>query len=71
MEIYVYRLPDGEVVAIYKDITKRMMAEEKIRKLAQAVEQSPESIVITNLAANIEYVNDSFIQKSGYRRISS
>jgi len=68
LEVYVYRLPAGEVVAIYKDITKRMMAEEKIRKLAQAVEQSPESIVITNLAANIEYVNDSFIQKSGYMR---
>ena len=42
--------------------------EGNLRKLAQAVEQSPESIVITNLAAEIEYVNAAFIQASGYSR---
>jgi len=50
------------------DITEHKQAEEQLRKLAQAVEQSPESIVITNLKAEIEYVNEAFLQNTGYSR---
>jgi PAS domain S-box-containing protein len=50
------------------DITERKRDEEQLRKLAQAVEQSPESIVIANLAAEIEYVNEAFVGKTGYSR---
>lgn len=46
----------------------RQAAETALRKLAQAVEQSPESIVITDLDANIEYVNESFVRNTGYNR---
>ena len=51
-----------------QDITERKTKEEQITKLAQAVEQSPESIVISNMEAEIEYVNETFIQNSGYSR---
>ena len=51
-----------------RDITQRKLAEEQLHKLVQAVEQSPESIVITNLAAEIEYVNAAFEQNTGYSR---
>ncbi|MDP1663776.1 MAG: PAS domain S-box protein [Methylobacter sp.] len=51
---------------IVRDITERKQAEEQLRKLAQAVEQSPESIIITNLDGNIEYVNEAFVKNSGY-----
>ncbi len=44
----------------------RHREESQIRKLSLAVEQSPESIVITDLNANIEYVNEAFTQISGY-----
>ena len=37
-------------------------------KLTQAVEQSPESIVITDLDARIEYVNEAFVRNTGYSR---
>ncbi|MBS4098498.1 MAG: EAL domain-containing protein [Sulfuricella sp.] len=37
-------------------------------KLSLAVEQSPESIVITDLDGRIEYVNESFVRKTGYSR---
>ena len=40
----------------------------QLRKLSLAVEQSPNSIVITDLAANIEYVNDAFLNITGYSR---
>ncbi|MBI4740654.1 MAG: EAL domain-containing protein [Betaproteobacteria bacterium] len=39
-----------------------------LRKLSQAVEQSPESVVITDLYGTIEYVNATFVHKSGYSR---
>jgi two-component system sensor histidine kinase/response regulator len=42
--------------------------EEDLRKLSLAVEQSPESIVITNVDARIEYVNDAFVNTTGYSR---
>jgi len=43
-------------------------SEEQSTKLAQAVEQSPESIVITNISAEVEYVNQAFMDKSGYKK---
>ena len=48
------------------DITERRAIETQLRKLSLAVEQSPESIVITNLAAEIEYVNEAFLRATGY-----
>jgi two-component system sensor histidine kinase/response regulator len=50
------------------DITERKSIEDQLRKFSQAVEQSPESIVITNTSAEIEYVNDAFLLATGYRR---
>ena len=43
-------------------------SESQLRKLLRAVEQSPESIVITDLQERIEYVNEAFVQRTGYAR---
>ncbi|MBK5913358.1 PAS domain S-box protein [Rhodocyclus purpureus] len=56
------------VIGVNIDITELKRAEEQLRKLSQAVEQSPESIVITDLGGTIEYVNDAFLAATGYRR---
>ena len=67
----VERDPAGQalrMIGTLTDISGRKRAEEEIIKLSLAVEQSPESIVITNLAAEIEYVNEAFVRNSGYRR---
>jgi len=53
---------------IARDTTERKATEEQLRKLSLAVEQSPESIVITNLDAEIEYVNEAFVGATGYTR---
>ncbi|CAB1076769.1 diguanylate cyclase/phosphodiesterase (GGDEF & EAL domains) with PAS/PAC sensor(s) [Olavius algarvensis Delta 1 endosymbiont] len=48
------------------DITERKQAEEELKKLSQAIEQSPASVVITNLKGTIEYVNSKFCEVTGY-----
>ena len=42
------------------------MASDWLLKLSVTVEQSPSSIVITDINANIEYVNPAFTNSTGY-----
>jgi two-component system sensor histidine kinase/response regulator len=48
-------------------IVQRRRTELELRKLVHAVEQSPENVVITDLNAHIEYVNEAFEKNTGYR----
>ncbi|MEI7660883.1 MAG: response regulator [Bacteroidota bacterium] len=48
------------------DITKRRHAENELHKLSRAVEQSPNSIVITNIDGKIEYANPNTLTLTGY-----
>ena len=60
---------DGRPVgltAIGEDITERRRAEEQVRKLSQAIEQSPAIVQITDQAGDIEYVNPKFTEVTGY-----
>ena len=65
-----FREENGEEIieGIATDITENKVTEDQLRKLSQAVEQSPESIVITDIGAHIVYVNQSFLQATGYSR---
>ncbi|MDO8788053.1 MAG: PAS domain S-box protein [Sulfuritalea sp.] len=56
------------ILSVTRDITERKDAEAQLRKLSLAVEQSPESIAITNVDAEIEYVNEAFVRATGYSR---
>ncbi|HRH72940.1 MAG TPA: PAS domain S-box protein [Zoogloea sp.] len=63
------RREDGSIYAlcgISTDITERKRAEDLLRMLSTAVEQSPGSIVLTDLDARILYVNKAFEEASGY-----
>ncbi|HUI63368.1 MAG TPA: PAS domain S-box protein [Bacteroidota bacterium] len=50
------------------DVSERRKGAEQIRKLSRAVEQSPASIVITDKAGSIQYVNPKFVRLTGYSR---
>ncbi len=65
----VFRDQEGKplrMVGTVQDITEVVKAEEKIRKLSRAIEQSPAMVVITDLQGRIEYVNPEFTRVSGY-----
>jgi len=49
-------------------LASQQAADYKMHMLLQALEQTGESIVISNLAADIEYVNEAYLIHSGYRR---
>lgn len=55
------------VTGIGEDITEQRHAEEELRKLNRAVEQSPSIVMITNKAGLIDYVNPKFTEVSGYQ----
>ena len=60
---------DGAMTAVVialDDITQRHQDEQLLRKLSQAVEQSPIGTLITNNEGQIEYVNQAYTRISGY-----
>ena len=50
------------------DVTKHKISDETIRKLTRAIDQSPVSIIITNLEGEIEYVNSQTHLLTGYTK---
>ncbi|MCE1193001.1 MAG: EAL domain-containing protein [Acidovorax sp.] len=57
---------EAHFVVLARDITERVEALDTLRKLRHAVEQAPNSIVITSADGGIEYVNPSFSVTTGY-----
>lgn len=65
----IHKPPHPEVVkARVKNYLDWIKSAEKLHMLTQAAEQSLESIVITDIQGNIEFVNATFEQTSGYSR---
>ncbi|MGD9099573.1 MAG: PAS domain S-box protein [Anaerolineae bacterium] len=56
-ENYVYKLPSGEIVAVYDDVTERKQAEERILYLADLVENVSDAIISSDLDFNIKSWN--------------
>ncbi|MEI6278277.1 MAG: PAS domain S-box protein [Verrucomicrobiae bacterium] len=53
-------------VGIIRDVTEHRLEEEELKNLRKAVEQSANTIVITDPLGNIGYVNPAFENISGY-----
>ncbi|MEW8506335.1 MAG: EAL domain-containing protein [Candidatus Thiodiazotropha sp.] len=57
---------EGGLVCVRSDITESKRAEVNLRKLGRVLEQSPASVLITDIKGDIEYVNPRFEKVSGY-----
>lgn len=60
---------DGNLIGycgIHRDITVRKADEMRLRQLSLVVEQSPFSVLITDIDGRIEYVNKAFTTITGY-----
>lgn len=57
---------EGGLVCVRSDFTESKQKELQLRKMSRALEQSPASVVITNIEGIIEYVNPKFEEVSGY-----
>lgn len=68
----VIRDAAGTAVHMYgttQDITEVWEAQKYIRQLSRSVEQSPATVVITDIEGNIEYVNPKFTETTGYAAV--
>lgn len=55
-------------VVVFRDTTEKKRADELSRRLANAVEQTTDSVMITDKAGLIQYVNPAFEQTTGFSR---
>lgn len=64
---FVYMEPDMAMVHA-KDITVRKSSENEARKFSQAIEQTADSVLLTDQFGVIQYVNPAFEETAGYKK---
>lgn len=62
----IFRLPSGEVVTVYDDVSERMEALEKLKLDAKVFAESAEGIMVTDGGMRIISVNRMFSEITGY-----
>lgn len=67
VEVSARQLANGNLQAFLRDITERTQAAEQMQKLSSAIEQTADTVMITNREGIIEYVNPAFEITTGYR----
>src|SRR4030042_6174765 len=68
---YIYKLPSGEIVAVYDDITRQKQAEESLKISEEfsssLMENSPSPIMVVNADTSIRYVNQALENLAGFK----
>ena len=68
MNLTFVALGGGALVFMRRQDIQRSAAQLDLNKLARGIDQSPASIIITDTAGAIEYVNPKFLSVTGYSR---
>ncbi|MGV6815972.1 MAG: PAS domain-containing protein [Thiotrichales bacterium] len=65
---FIYRLPNGDIVAIYADVTDRMVTLESLNIRDRALASASNAVIITEARHDmpIVYVNAAFEKMTGY-----
>ncbi|AGF76722.1 PAS domain S-box [Desulfocapsa sulfexigens DSM 10523] len=70
VENHVFKLPSGEIVSVYDDITERKQFEEGLReseeKFRALINQATDSIYVLDMEANIILANRQACKSTGY-----
>lgn len=66
-ENYIYKLPTGEIVSVYDDVTERKQSEELMLQLKQAIEQSIDGMALADMNGMIQFMNSSWAKMHGYK----
>ena len=53
---------------VMRDVSRQREVEREVRRLATAIEQFGDGVIVTDTEGRIEYVNPAFERASGYRR---
>jgi PAS domain-containing protein len=64
--LYTAALENDVVISTLVDITDRTIAQQEIQKLSSIVSQMADTVVITDIEGNIEYVNPAFEKLTGF-----
>ena len=68
---YVYKLPSGEIIAIYDDITRQKQVEESLKTSekfsSSLMENSPSPVMVVNADTSIRYVNQALVNLVGFK----
>ena len=67
-EVYAYRNAPGQVAVLVHDITERRAQEIERQRLSLAVEQGPSLVFITDPDGTVQYVNQRYVDVSGFAR---
>ncbi|MBD9357945.1 diguanylate cyclase [Methylomonas albis] len=67
-ENYVYKLPGGEIVSIYNDVTERKHAEKALHLTQFSVDRATECLYWIAADAKLQFVNNTACQVLGYSR---
>lgn len=65
---YLMEEEEPKLFCFMRDITERKIAENELLKLSRALNQSSASVVITNREGNIEFVNQTLCDLTGYSK---
>ncbi len=69
-ENHVFRLPSGEIVALYEDVTNRKQVEEALRKseakYRNILEDIDDAYFELNLRGDLVFFNEALVSKTGY-----